>query len=69
MMRAARFASQLGFEIAPDVLQAMKDMAGRISIISAERVRDEFTKILMSSSSASWDHATCRNWPCRSCSA
>ena len=48
MMRAARFASQLDFEIAPDVLQAIKDMAGRISIISAERVRDEFTKLLMS---------------------
>ena len=48
MMRAARFASQLGFEIAPGVLQAIKDMAGRISIISAERVRDEFTKMLMS---------------------
>lgn len=48
MMRAARFASQLGFEIAPDVLQAMKDMAGRISIISAERIRDEFSKLLMS---------------------
>jgi poly(A) polymerase len=48
MMRAARFASQLGFDIAPEVLQAMKDMSGRISIISAERVRDEFTKMLMS---------------------
>jgi poly(A) polymerase len=48
MMRAARFASQLDFEIAPDVLRAIKDMAGRISIISAERVRDEFTKMLMS---------------------
>jgi poly(A) polymerase len=48
MMRAARFASQLDFEIAPDVLQAIKDMAARISIISAERVRDEFTKMLMS---------------------
>ena len=48
MMRAARFVSQLGFEISPDVLQAMKDMASRISIISAERVRDEFTKMLMS---------------------
>jgi poly(A) polymerase len=48
MMRAARFASQLGFEIAPEVLQAIKDMAGRISIISAERVRDELTKMLMS---------------------
>ena len=50
MMRAARFASQLGFEIAPDVLQAIKAMAGRISIVSAERVRDEFTKMLMSKS-------------------
>ena len=48
MMRAARFASQLDFEIAPNVLQAMKDMSGRISIISAERIRDEFTKMLMS---------------------
>ncbi|CAB4872678.1 unannotated protein [freshwater metagenome] len=50
MMRAARFASQLGFEIAPDVIAAMKDMAKRIEIISAERVRDEFTKLLMSKS-------------------
>ena len=49
MMRAARFASQLGFEIAPEVLAAMKDMAQRIEIISAERVRDEFIKLLMSS--------------------
>ena len=48
MMRAARFASQLNFEIAPEVLSSMKDLAHRISIISAERVRDEFTKIMMS---------------------
>ena len=48
MMRAARFASQLGFDIAPDVLVAMKEMASRISIISAERVREEFVKTLMS---------------------
>ena len=48
MMRAARFASQLNFEIAPEVLNSMKDLAHRISIISAERVRDEFTKIMMS---------------------
>ena len=48
MMRAARFASQLEFEIAPEVLTSMKDLAHRISIISAERVRDEFTKIMMS---------------------
>ena len=48
MMRAARFASQLDFAIAPEVLAAMKDLAQRISIISAERVRDEFVKIMMS---------------------
>jgi poly(A) polymerase len=48
MMRAARFASQLGFEISVDVLDAIKLMSGRISIISAERVRDEFIKLLMS---------------------
>ena len=48
MMRAARFASQLGFTIAPEVLTAMQKMSGRISIISAERVRDEFIKLLMS---------------------
>ena len=50
MMRAARFASQLEFEIAPEVLTSMSDLAHRISIISAERVRDEFTKIMMSAS-------------------
>jgi poly(A) polymerase len=49
MMRAARFASQLNFEIEEATLSAMKDMSARISIVSAERVRDEFTKLLMSS--------------------
>ncbi|MDJ0312079.1 CCA tRNA nucleotidyltransferase [Arthrobacter sp. H35-D1] len=46
MMRAARFASQLGFALAPDVVAAMTDMAERISIISAERVRDELVKLI-----------------------
>lgn len=46
MMRAARFASQLGFALHPDVLAAMTGMAGRISIISAERVREELVKII-----------------------
>jgi poly(A) polymerase len=49
MLRAARFASQLNFEIAPEVIVAMKDMAKRLEIISAERIRDEITKLLMSS--------------------
>ncbi|MEY4151853.1 MAG: hypothetical protein RJB28_920, partial [Actinomycetota bacterium] len=48
MMRAARFASQLNFEVDEEVLTAMSSMASRISIISAERVREEFTKLLMS---------------------
>jgi len=48
MMRAARFASQLNFEIHPDVLNAMSTMTSRLSIISAERIRDEFIKLLMS---------------------
>ena len=48
MMRAARFASQLGFEVAEDVLSAMTEMASRIEIISAERVRDELSKLLLS---------------------
>ncbi len=47
MMRAARFVSQLGFTIAPDVVEAMTAMADRLSIVSAERVRDELTKLLL----------------------
>jgi poly(A) polymerase len=48
MMRAARFAAQLGFEVAPEVQNAMRQMADRLSIVSAERVRDELTKLLLS---------------------
>jgi poly(A) polymerase len=48
MLRAARFASQLKFEIAPEVLRAMAEMTDRLEIISAERIRDEITKLLMS---------------------
>jgi poly(A) polymerase len=47
MMRAARFAAQLGFEVDPAVVAAMTDMAGRIEIVSAERVRDELVKLVM----------------------
>ena len=48
MMRAARFAAQLNFEVEASALKAMHEMAERINIISAERVRDELTKLLMS---------------------
>lgn len=46
MMRAARFASQLKVELAPDVAEAMSEMAERIRIISAERVREELVKLV-----------------------
>ncbi|MDO7868198.1 CCA tRNA nucleotidyltransferase [Nocardioides jiangxiensis] len=47
MMRAARFAAQLGFAVAPEVVEAMTAMAERITIISAERVRDELVKLVL----------------------
>ena len=49
MMRAARFASQLGFELDPEAFDAMASMHERIEIISQERIRDELTKLLLSS--------------------
>ncbi|MFJ1546816.1 CCA tRNA nucleotidyltransferase [Streptomyces sp. NPDC088246] len=48
MLRAARFAAQLDFGVASDVVTAMTEMAGRIEIVSAERVREEFNKLLLS---------------------
>ena len=48
MMRAARFMGQLNFDVDPSVITAIKKMADRLSIISAERIRDEFIKTLMS---------------------
>ncbi|MCE0486995.1 CCA tRNA nucleotidyltransferase [Ornithinimicrobium sediminis] len=47
MMRAARFVSQLGMGVAPEVAEAMSEMAGRLRIVSAERVRDELSKLLL----------------------
>ncbi|NYE95949.1 poly(A) polymerase [Psychromicrobium silvestre] len=46
MMRAARFVAQLGVALHPEVEGAMIEMAERIKIISAERVRDELTKTI-----------------------
>ncbi|BDR55424.1 CCA tRNA nucleotidyltransferase [Bombiscardovia apis] len=48
MMRAVRFVAQLGFRIAPETAEALSDMTERITIVSAERVRDELTKLLLS---------------------
>lgn len=46
MMRAARFAAQLGFTVDESVVAAMRGMAERINIVSAERVRDELVKLI-----------------------
>ena len=48
MLRAARFAAQLNFDVAAEVVAAMREMADRLKIVSAERVRDELTKLLLS---------------------
>ena len=47
MLRAARFASQLGFRPAPRVVEAMTAMAKELGRITAERVQQELTKLLL----------------------
>ena len=47
MVRAARFAAQLDFSIDPPVLAAIQRMAGRLEIVSRERIRDELTKLVL----------------------
>ncbi|MGA9715564.1 MAG: CCA tRNA nucleotidyltransferase [Aeromicrobium sp.] len=47
MMRAARFAAQLNFTVAPEVRHAMTSMASRLDIVSAERMRIELDKTLL----------------------
>ncbi|WP_261985838.1 MULTISPECIES: CCA tRNA nucleotidyltransferase [Microbispora] len=47
MLRAARFAGQIGFTVAPEVVEAMTAMSGRIEIVSAERIRDELDKLIL----------------------
>ncbi len=46
MLRAARFAAQLNFTPAPEVVAAMTAMAADLGRITAERVRDEFVKLM-----------------------
>jgi poly(A) polymerase len=48
MMRAARFAAQLGFVVVPEALAAMREKAARIEIVSQERVTDELQKTVAS---------------------
>ena len=72
MMRAARFAAQLGFAVDDAVVDAMRDMAQRIEIISAERVRDELVKLVCAAYprlglTPARRHRARRRWCCRSC--
>jgi poly(A) polymerase len=46
MLRAVRFVSQIGVGIAPETWEAMVSMAPKIDLISAERIRDELTRLL-----------------------
>lgn len=48
MMRAIRFATQLGFEILPETFDAIRRNRERISIITKERINDELSKIMRS---------------------
>ena len=50
MLRAIRFASELGFELAPDLLPAMRELKNRLAppVISVERTADELRKMLTS---------------------
>ena len=47
MLRAVRFAARLGFTIHSETYAALRDRSPRLSIVSGERVREEFVKILM----------------------
>jgi poly(A) polymerase len=47
ILRAARFAAKLGFTVADDVRAAMTDQAGRLEIVSVERITSELTKLML----------------------
>jgi poly(A) polymerase len=48
MIRAARFAASIDLTPTPRVVQAMREMAERLDIVSAERIRDELSRLLLS---------------------
>jgi poly(A) polymerase len=47
MLRAARFIAAFGLEPGPDLVTAVHELHGRLEIVSAERIRDELTKLLL----------------------
>ena len=58
MLRAARFLSGYGLQPVPELVAAVRDMAPRLAIVSAERIRDEFDKLL------TLDHPAAGLWFC-----
>jgi len=52
ILRAARFAARLGFTVADEVQAAMSAQAARLSIVSAERITDELTKLMLTAAPA-----------------
>lgn len=48
MMRAVRFAAQLGFELTQDVKDAIREMADALDFVSAERIQTELVKLIVS---------------------
>jgi poly(A) polymerase len=52
ILRAARFAAKLEFEVAADVRAAMTDQADRLAIVSAERITGELTKLMLTADPA-----------------
>ncbi len=48
ILRAFRFAAQLGFEIERETLEAAKELKENLKNVSAERIREEFTKLICS---------------------
>ena len=56
MLRAARFIARFQLEPTPDVVAAVVELAPRLSIVSAERIRDEFDKLIVT------DHPAAGLW-------
>ena len=46
MLRAVRFAARFGFTLDPEAVEAIRELAGKLTLLSQERIRDELTHML-----------------------